>query len=71
MLLSAVVLSTSLVSCSAPTVKGSGIVSDESRDISYVSWVEIKVKGAGAIDYWEDPEEIPINASRDGSVNKK
>lgn len=41
-LLSAVFISTALMSCSAPTVKGSGNASDEARDIGYVSQVEIE-----------------------------
>lgn len=33
--------------------------------------LKAKVKGAGSIDYWGDPEELSMDASRGGSVNKK
>lgn len=33
--------------------------------------LKAKVKGSGSIDYWGDPEEISIKASKGGSVNKQ
>jgi hypothetical protein len=33
--------------------------------------LKAKVKGAGSVDYYGDPEEISINAIKGGSVNKK